>query len=78
MRVRATLRDVVLLLAAVLGGHALLVSIPSRLAREAPSAGVLSITAPDCATSWRDVARPVFRGAPGGTRPEIPASPIRR
>jgi hypothetical protein len=76
---RVTLRDIALVLAAILGFHALFVEFPARLARTEPSRGLLPLTAPDCATVLRDPARSSggwLQSAPA--KPDVPASPIRR
>ena len=75
---RTGLRDVVLMLAALAGFHAVFVWFPSRLAREEPTPRVLPITAPDFAAGLRDDARGSTGGFGRGTgAAQIPASPIR-
>ena len=75
---RTAIRDLILVLAAILGFHALFVSVPARLAREEPSWRVLPLTAPDCATFLRSAGHPGsgwFRS--GGAGPDVPAAPVR-
>jgi hypothetical protein len=74
---RASVRDVVLVLAACAGLHALFVTVPSWLVREEPSWRVLPLTAPDCAALIRDAGRPPAGWFRGGTGANVPASPIR-
>lgn len=74
---RSGLRDLALLLAVLVGFHAVFVWTPSRLVREEPSFGILPITAPDCATLLRDAPRPASGWFGRGTGGQIPASPVR-
>ena len=78
--VRVQLRDLALVIAAILGFHALFVEFPARLARSEPSRGLLPLTAPDCATLLREATRVSGGGWSQGNpaTPDVPASPVRR
>jgi hypothetical protein len=74
---RFSIRDAAVILAAMIGLHALLVALPARLARPEPSMRVLPLTAPDCATLLRSPLIPaaggLHAGAGGGAAPAAPA-----
>ena len=76
---RVSVRDLILALAVLVGMHAVLVTLPTRLVRLEPSLRVLPLTAPDCATLLRAGRIPNAGGLPAGAGgPAAPASPVRR
>jgi hypothetical protein len=74
---RIAIRDMALIIAALLGFHALFVAMPARLALPEPPLRLLPLTAPDCVTSVGAAMRPVLGGSPS-VRPDAPAGPVRR